>query len=126
MKKAKIVIGVLLVFVLGALVGSWGTGVFYGHRLERLGEVSPRGERKGRLLERLTRELELTAVQQAEIAEVIEQRHEALQEFKRLHRPEMEKIREQQHQRIREKLDDGQKDKLDLIMQRLESRRRSR
>lgn len=124
MKTAKIAIGILLVFVFGALVGSLGTGVFYEHGLERVDEARQHVDRKGRLLERLTRELELTVTQQAEIAEIIEQRQKELQEFKRLHRPEMEEIRARQHQRIRERLDVDQQVKLDRIMKRLDGRRR--
>lgn len=124
MKKAKIAIGILLVFIFGSLVGSLGTGVFYEHGLERLDEARQHMDRKGRLLERLTRELELTATQQVEIAEIIEQRQKELQEFKKLHRPEMEEMRARQHQRIRERLDGEQQEKLDRIMKRLDGRRR--
>lgn len=125
--KAKTVIGILLVFVLGGLAGSLATGYFYQDRFERTRNLPAQPEaRKKMLMDRLSRELELSAAQQEEIGIVLEQVHRQVRELREKHRPEMEELRNKKRTLIREKLSPDQQAKLDQMLERLEERGRHR
>lgn len=121
--KAKTVIGILLVFILGVLVGSLGGGYFYKDRFERVRDLPPRPEaRKEMLMNRLNRELDLSAEQQEEIGVVLEQVHQKVRALREKHRPEMEELRNQKRALIREQLNPEQQERLDRMLERLEKR----
>jgi len=70
MKKAKIIAGLMLVFILGALSGALGTGVVL-KRHHPFFSGKPE-DRKTFILKRLTRELDLSAEQQVRIGAIID------------------------------------------------------
>lgn len=70
MKKAKIIAGLIMIFILGALSGALGTGVVL-KRHHPFFSGKPEG-RKAFILKRLTRELDLSAEQQVRIGVIID------------------------------------------------------
>jgi GTPase SAR1 family protein len=122
MKKAKTWVIFLLVFILGGLAGSLGMQ-WYIH--EKVADFFRRGEkaRVETLLERMSRELSLTDVQQVEIKRIFQESHARIHEIKTQTNPRIRAIIEESFLRIREKLDDNQKKKLDDFHERLKKKR---
>ena len=118
MKRLKVCIGILLIFILGMLSGTLGTGFFIKHRIGRFvgGEGPPPPIR---VLERLSAKLDLSKPQQIEIEEILKQAHDQLIEFRQVYRPEFEKIFNDTIEQIKQKLDNRQKQKLDKLTERL-------
>lgn len=123
MKKAKMWVILLLVFILGALAGSLGMQ-WYIHK--KVSDFFRRGEeaRVEILLERMSRELSLTDVQQVEIKRILQESHARIHEIKTQTDPRIRAIIEESFLRIREKLDDNQKKKLDDFHEQLKKKRR--
>jgi len=121
MNKLKVCIGILLIFILGMLAGTLGTGFFIKHRIGRFvrddGPPPPI-----RVLERLSAKLDLSKSQQIEIEKILKQAHAQLIEFRQGYRPEFEKIFNDTIEQIKQKLDTGQKQKLDKLTERLKHR----
>jgi len=124
MKRLKVCIGILLIFILGMLAGTLGTGFFIKHRIGRFvrgdGPFPPI-----RVLERLSAKLDLSKSQQIEIEKILKQAHDRLIEFRRGYRPEFEKILNDTIEQMKEKLDSRQKQKLDKLTERLKHRFRN-
>ena len=120
-KRLKVCIGILLIFVLGMLAGTLGTGFFIKHRIGRFvggeGPLPPI-----RVLERLSGKLDLSKPQQIEIEKILKQAHAQLIEFRRGYRPEFEKIFNDTIEQIKQNLDNRQKQKLDKLTESLKHR----
>jgi Spy/CpxP family protein refolding chaperone len=123
--KLKASIGVLLVFVLGILAGSFGTQAYMKYRASHFLQ---RGyeERAERFLGRLTRDLDLTAAQQAEIGEIVRESHRKLAQISRRCRPEIQGIIERDFAMIRRILTDEQREKFAQFQGRFDQRGRHR
>jgi hypothetical protein len=67
----KLISGLLLVFVLGILAGSVGTGFYLKHRLAPL--IKEPRARKTFIMKRLSKELNLTSDQKTKIDPIVEQ-----------------------------------------------------
>ena len=121
MSKVKVWAGILLVFFLGALAGSLGTGVYLKHRIERFS----RGKHppiRVVLMKKLDHELDLTETQRVEVEKILEQLGTKLHELRQKHRPELERLFDDSFDMIKERLDQKQKSRFDEIRQ--EMRRR--
>lgn len=122
MNKLKVWVGIVLVFVLGALAGSLATGIYFKHRIERFSK----GERppiKVVLMKKLSHELNLTETQRVEIEGILDQLQAKLLDLRRKHRPEFDKLFDQSFGSVREKLNSEQKKRLDEIREELRRRR---
>jgi len=119
MIRLKLWAGLILVFILGAIAGSLGTGFYYKDRMERFTRYG-HPARSHLLLERLSEELNLTEEQRQEIGTIVDQFHEKLSQIKRSVRPDIRKLRDDTFVAIREKLRDDQKEKFDQLRKRLE------
>ncbi|MEW6265152.1 MAG: hypothetical protein AB1641_18905 [Thermodesulfobacteriota bacterium] len=121
MKKLKLIAGVVLVFLLGALSGSLATGYYFRFDPFR---VRPAGqtpqERTDHIVKRLSKDLALTETQKKEITEIVKQSEERLFALKSRMWPEIKTIIDQSFSRIREKLDQDQRKKLDEIREELQ------
>jgi hypothetical protein len=121
MNKLKVWAGIVLVFLLGALVGSVSTGIFFKHRIERFSK-GDRPPIKGVLMKKLSHELDLTETQRVEIEQILDQLQEKLLDLRRQHRPEFEKLFDHSFGSIREKLNSEQKNRFDKIREELRRR----
>ena len=120
----KLISGLLLVFVLGILVGSLGTGFYLQHRLAPLMK-EPRA-RKTFIMKRLSQELNLTSDQKTKIDPIVEQMIEKRREYYLKNRPEIKRIMDQGFAQIREELNEDQKKKLDGLREKFHRRRGER
>jgi len=119
MIRFKLWAGLILVFILGVLAGSLGTGMYYKNRTERLTRYGY-SARSHVLLKRLSDELNLTDAQKKEIGIIVDQFHTKLSHIKRSVRPDIRKLRDESFLAIRDCLTDDQKKKFDELRKRLE------
>ena len=120
----KLIAGLLLVFVLGILVGSLGTGFYLKHRLTPL--IKEPRARKTFIMKRLSKELNLTSDQKTKIGPIVEQMFEKRREYYLKKRPEIKTIMDQGFAQIREELNEDQKKKLDGLREKFHNRRGER
>jgi hypothetical protein len=119
MNKWKLISGIALVFILGALVGSIATGFYFKHRYPRLGD-----HRAGKafIMERLSKELNLTQDQKINIGKIIEQMEEKRREYFLRNWTEIEKSIDQ----MKKELNNDQQKKLDALRENFEKRQKGR
>ena len=123
--KLKVSIGVLLVFVLGILAGSFGTQAYMKYRVSHF--VQRGQEARAELfLGRLSRDLALTEAQRTEIGKVLRDSHQRLAQISHRCQPEIRGITERSFAMIREILSDEQKEKFDRFQRRFQQRGKHR
>jgi hypothetical protein len=120
----KLITGLLLVFVLGILAGSAGTGFYLKHRLAPL--IKEPRARKAFIMKRLSKKLNLTADQQIKIEPIVNQMIEKRREYYRKTRPEIKTIMDQGFADIKTQLNEKQRKKLDKLRDNFNKRRRDR
>ena len=120
MKKWRLVGGVILVFALGVLAGSVGPQVYHRYWVERFWKDP--GVRKTVLLEKLTKELHLSEVQQKEFMPIIEETDKNLEAARQNIRADMKRILDEGFARMKEKLNPGQKQMLEELRAKHEHR----
>jgi len=119
MNKFKLLIGILLVFVLGVLAGSFGMGMFIQHRFEKFVFDGPGPGRPHHppmmrfVMRKLDRELELTNDQRHKIEEMMNQTFEEIHSIMRERHPEMEELVQANLERIKGILNLEQKEKME-------------
>jgi hypothetical protein len=124
MKKWRLIIGVVVVFILGVLVGSLGTQLYQRQWSERFWKDP--AERRALFLRKLTRELRLTEEQQKEFKVIIGDVDRNLEALHRERRAEVKKIFDEGFSRMKEKLDPDQQKKLEELRARREPRLKDR
>jgi Spy/CpxP family protein refolding chaperone len=124
MKKWRLIAGVALVFILGAMAGSVGTRLYQGNLAERFWK-NPEA-RKTMILKRLTRELGLREEQQQEFKTIIEEVDQKMEGLHRENRAAIRRILEEGYTRMMERLDPAQQEKLKELKARREERLRQR
>ena len=122
--KCKLISGLLLVLVLGILVGSIGTGFYLKYRFAPFGRGSRAKETF--IIEKLSKELNLTPSQKTKIAPIVEQMIENRREYYLQIRPEVKRIMDQGFSQIEQELNEDQKKKLDALREKYERRRAER
>ncbi len=122
MNKFKLLIGILLVFILGVLAGSFGTGMFIQHRFEKFVLDSPVPGAPPHppglmrfVMRKLDRELELTNDQRHKIEEMMNQTFEKIHFIMSERHPELEKLAQTNLERIKEILNPAQKEKMESL-----------
>lgn len=124
MKRLKLIIGVTLVFLAGALAGSLGTGIYLRHKMEAFeGGTHGGPEMTSFLVKRFTHDLDLTQAQQAEVRKIIEESEEKIMAVRHQYLPEIKGIIDQNLALMREKLSPEQQKKLDKLREKLERSR---
>ncbi|MFN8388723.1 MAG: hypothetical protein U0136_00365 [Bdellovibrionota bacterium] len=93
-QKLRIWFGVLVVFSLGAVVGSAGTKIYYSRWFFGIINEGPPAVRRV-LLHKLDSELHPTAEQSQQIEKIVTEYHLKVIELRRSHQPEMEAILDQ-------------------------------
>ena len=122
MKRWKLISGLLLVFALGVLAGSFGTGVYLKDRLERI-RKDPKA-RQAFIMRKLSKKLSLTPEQKIIIGKIVEQVGERRSEYYRKNRPEIKRIMDEGFSQIRKELNSDQQKKLDALRNEFEKRRK--
>jgi len=120
----KLISGLLLVFVLGILAGSVGTGFYLKHRLVPL--IKEPRARKAFIMKRLSNKLNLTPDQQSKIEPIVNQMIEKRREYYRKTRPEIKTIMDKGFDQIKEQLNENQKKKLDELRDKFKKHRGER
>jgi hypothetical protein len=124
MKKWRLILGVVLVFILGVLAGSVGTQLFNRQWAERFWK-NP-AERRALFLHRLNKELRLTEEQKAEIKVIIADVDKKLEALHRERRAEAKKILDESFSLMKEKLNPEQQQLLEEMRARHEARLKDR
>jgi actin-related protein len=120
----KLISGLLLVFVLGILAGSLGTEFYLKHRLAPLMK-DPRAK-KAFIMNKLSKELNLSSDQKSKIEPIVEQMLEKRREYYLKNRPQVKTIFDQGFAQISEELNEDQKKKLDGLREKFRRRRGER
>jgi polyhydroxyalkanoate synthesis regulator phasin len=121
MNRLKLTVGVILVFLVGALAGSLGTGIYFRHKMEDLvSGASGRLPRTAFLMKKLSDELNLTEAQKVEVEDIIRRHRERILAVRGTYLPEIKQITNQSFSLIREKLNHEQQQKLDHLQKKLE------
>ena len=123
MKKWRLIAGILLVFILGLVVGSWGTGMYLRNRLDRFREDPE--TRKASILDRLDRRLGLTDAQRSAFQSIINETEQKVEKSLEKHEAEMRGFIGESFARMARILNPEQREKLDALRQELEERRKA-
>lgn len=113
-KNAKAIVGILLVFILGAVSGSVVTYVVLQNRVEAFRHGGPEA-REEQIVKRLSRELGLDSGQQEQVRGIIHETHTAIREMRGQMRPRIEAVLEQGQTRISAVLKPEQREKFAKI-----------
>lgn len=123
MKKWRLIAGILLVFILGLVVGSWGTGMYLRNRLDRFREDPE--TRKASILDRLDRRLGLTDAQRSAFQSIINETERKVGKSFEKHEAEMKGFIDESFARMEGILNPEQCEKLDALRRELEERRKA-
>jgi hypothetical protein len=122
MRKWKLVAGVVLVFVLGVVAGSLGTGLYHNYVFSR--HKADPSARKAFILERFSRDLDLTEAQRKEFKSIIDGMEDRREELFRHSRSEFVKMVDQGFMQMKKVLNPDQRKKLDELMEKFERHRK--
>ncbi len=113
-KNATAILGILLVFLLGAASGALVTHMVHLARLEAFISGGP-AAREEHIVKRLTRELDLDSRQQGQVRDIVQETHSAVSAMKGQMRPHIEALLEQGQERINSVLRPEQREKFAKI-----------
>ena len=120
MYKLKLISGVILLFFVGVLAGSLGTGIYFQQRVRRFTGPGPQVPvRVQILLGRFSDELDLTHSQRVKIEKIVSDSQEQILALGRELFPEIEEINEKSWESVKAELNDDQKKKLDELYQKM-------
>ena len=122
MKTWKLIAGVLIIFILGALFGML-PGFYFRHQFPPPPPIPPRfADHEGRdfLLEMLTRDLALNENQAADVKKITTEMKKKLDAYFLRTMEELEKSRKEGFAEIEKVLDDNQKKKLHEMVKMME------
>ncbi len=120
MTRWKLITGIALVFILGALAGSIGTGFYLKHRYPP--RITNPEARKAFILEKFSKDLNLTQDQKIKIGEIIQQMEEKRHEYSLKNHLEIEQSMGQ----IRRELNADQQKRFDALRENFEKRKKAR
>lgn len=120
MTRWKLIIGIALVFILGALAGSIGTGYYLKNRYPP--RITDPKAKKTFILEKFSKELNLTQDQKIKVENILEQIEKKRQEYLLKNRAEIETLMDQ----MRKELNSDQQKKFDALREKFEKRRKAR
>ena len=121
MIRGKLVSGLIVLFLAGALTGIGGTILYHQYAQEDQGERGP-AARQERIMNRLIQELALTPDQQTRIEPIVSRAHVDILQLRFQHQPEVEQILTQSLGDIKATLSTDQQAKLDELYARLQRR----
>ncbi len=122
MNRLKLVIGITLVFLVGALAGALGMGHYLSPKIEQFEGGRHGGpERAALLVKRFTHDFDLTEAQQAEVRKIVEESEEKIRAIRQQYLPQMKGVIDQGFTLMREKLSPEQQKRLDKLREKLEA-----
>jgi hypothetical protein len=124
MDKWKTIVGILLIFVMGALSGGLGTGWYLKSRHDKFWKDPER--RVEFIMQRLGDRLDLTEIQKPAVEAVVRRMDEAMQRQFEQRRAEMRRIFDDQDAAIKPLLTLEQQEKYAAFRRELEARRKDR
>jgi 5-bromo-4-chloroindolyl phosphate hydrolysis protein len=117
MKKLKLWLGILCVFILGAIAGASGFGLYRQYMVKKFLRGNSDSIAR-RIMERYDRELDLTREQYASIEKIVEESRRKWEELRRKYQPEKDLILDRRRDRIVEYLDPEQQGKFEEMHER--------
>lgn len=121
--RAKMIAGVLLVFLTGAALGGLGTRIYMERRIRGLVHEGPPAKLVPRFIGRMLQELDLSPERRAEVEAIARELQTELIELRGKYRPELEVILSEHLDRIREKLTPEEQARMDEFRERRKWRR---
>lgn len=115
MKSYKAVMGVMLVFMLGAASGSLATHLFTRYQQRCPPADAPRS-REERLVTRLNEQLELDSLQRERVREIVHETHARISQVRMRVHPEIEALLGEGQRRINALLRPDQQEKFKRII----------
>ncbi|OPY81485.1 MAG: hypothetical protein A4E65_01146 [Syntrophorhabdus sp. PtaU1.Bin153] len=124
MNKAKLIITVALILLVGIFAGSLGTRIYLKHQLDRseIQRFRHHEDKVKRTMEQLTEDLGLDSKQQDEIRKIIVLTDAKVTGIRAFYQPDVSRLYDQSFALIKEKLNDEQKRKLEARHERLSRR----
>lgn len=119
--RGKLWMGLIVLFLTGALTGIAGTNLFHKYERQHRWERGPAATQE-RIMKRLTRELSLMSAQQAEIEPIVRKVHLEILKLRVRHQPEVERILSHGIADLKAKLSADQQARLDGLYAHLERR----
>ena len=120
MKRWKLIAGIILVFVLGVLSGTLGTGLYMKQKMKPIRQDQK--ARRTAIIEKLTRGLDLKEDQIPKIEKILDE----IDQKRREYRQEIRKMRTESISQMKKELTPEQQKKLDQLHQEWELRKKKR
>jgi Spy/CpxP family protein refolding chaperone len=116
--KVKAIAGIIIVFLLGAVIGALGTGIFIGHKFRQFGK----GEYAfGKFfMRRLNRELKLTDAQKPEVEKILGETEVEIRTLLHNSMAEFVEIMQRRNAQLKKILDPEQQEKLAEMFERMQ------
>jgi Spy/CpxP family protein refolding chaperone len=118
--KIKVIIGILVVFLFGAVIGALGTGIFIGHKIRQFGTDEHALSKF--FMHRLTRELKLTDAQQPAVAKIVDQTDKEIHNLVQKSLVDFAAIMQRRNTELKTVLTPEQQQKLDALTQQMHKR----
>ena len=125
MKRYKLVIAFVLVFVLGALTSAVVLK-YAEHGRAGLFSGAGRPDRTEFIVKRLTRRLDLSPDQQASVKEIVNEAQKEIVFLSGRFAPELERIMDESAEQIKDKLDPAQREKADQMFEHMKNHMKRR
>ncbi len=117
---------VLLVFLFGIALGALGTYLVGARVWGARPESQDHRDKRARVVERFTRELNLTPDQQKQLDAILADMHNKYEEIRKQIAPQNEQVRQQGREQIRAILRPEQRPKFEEFLRRLDEERKKR
>ncbi|MFP4307277.1 MAG: hypothetical protein ACLFRG_06090 [Desulfococcaceae bacterium] len=121
--RAKMIAGVLLVFLTGAALGGLGTRIYMERRIRGLVHEGPPAKLVPRFIGRMLHELDLPPDRRIEVEAIARELQAELLDLRGKYRPELEAILSEHLDRVREKLTPEERARMDQFRERRKWRR---
>jgi len=122
MNKYKLVIGIILIFIVGALGGALGSAIYFKYRIDRFAIGGPPPPVRSKMfMDIFARELDLSNEQKVEIEKIVGDTQEKIYALRGNIILEMEEINKQSFSDIMKLLDENQKKKLNALYEEIQN-----
>lgn len=120
--KVKVSLIIVIVFLVGFFTGTGVVATFLYINKPLMHFDGPPPPPPGMIMEKMTRDLDLTPDQQEKVQEIMDRTRDKMMALREKNRPKFKSILQQSQQEIAAVLDSGQKEKFDRMQKRLKQR----